>query len=100
MRADRLSAGSLGRLARNCSRRAQMCRFLRYLIRMKTSHLLSFLCGSLLALGLATVSQTKASGPNHVFELRVYHAAPGKLDALKTRFGDHTDTIFKKHNMK
>ena len=24
----------------------------------------------------------------------------GKLEALKTRFGDHTDAIFKRHNMK
>jgi hypothetical protein len=24
----------------------------------------------------------------------------GKMDALKARFGDHTDAIFKRHNMK
>ena len=66
---------------------------------MKT-HILSFLLGAAVVFGLTTVSQSKASGPNHVYELRIYHAAAGKLDALKARFGDHTDTIFKRHNMK
>ena len=37
---------------------------------------------------------------HHVYELRMYHVSPGKMDALKTRFGDHTDAIFKRHNMK
>ena len=66
---------------------------------MKT-HILSFLLGAAVVFGLTTISQSKASGPNHVYELRIYHAAAGKLDALKARFGDHTDTIFKRHNMK
>jgi hypothetical protein len=30
----------------------------------------------------------------------VYHANPGKLDALHKRFRDHTITIFNKHHMK
>lgn len=34
-----------------------------------------------------------------VFELRVYHAPPGKLADLQARFRDHTIGIFKKHNM-
>jgi len=33
------------------------------------------------------------------FEMRIYHAAPGKIDALNTRFKDHTNKIFKKHDM-
>ncbi|HLX64136.1 MAG TPA: NIPSNAP family protein [Planctomycetota bacterium] len=33
------------------------------------------------------------------FELRVYHAAEGKLDALNARFRDHTLKIFEKHGM-
>jgi hypothetical protein len=36
---------------------------------------------------------------SHIFELRTYHAAPGKLDALTARFRDHVDAILKKHNM-
>ena len=35
----------------------------------------------------------------HVYELRIYHVHEGKADALRKRFGDHTDTIFRKHNM-
>jgi hypothetical protein len=33
------------------------------------------------------------------FELRTYYAAPGKLEALNTRFRDHTCALFKKHGM-
>jgi len=36
----------------------------------------------------------------HVFELRTYHAAPGKLDALLARFRDHTVGLFNKHGMR
>ena len=36
----------------------------------------------------------------HVFELRLYHAKEGKLEALKARFRDHTDALFQRHNMK
>jgi len=41
------------------------------------------------------------SNPSHyVYELRLYHVHEGKMDALKARFGDYTDAIFKRHNMK
>ena len=33
------------------------------------------------------------------FELRIYHAAEGKLDALNTRFKDHTTALFTRHGM-
>ena len=35
-----------------------------------------------------------------VFELRVYHAAPGKLGDLLARFREHTTKLFEKHGMK
>ena len=35
-----------------------------------------------------------------VFELRVYHAAAGKLGELEARFRDHTIKIFDRHGMK
>ena len=41
----------------------------------------------------------QAAAANHVFELRTYTAPPGKLEALKTRFRDHTIRIFKQHHM-
>jgi NIPSNAP len=33
------------------------------------------------------------------FELRVYHVAPGKMEALQARFRDHTNKLFEKHGM-
>ncbi len=36
---------------------------------------------------------------SRVFELRVYYAADGKLDALNARFRDHTTKLFEKHGM-
>ncbi|MCO8120815.1 NIPSNAP family protein [Stieleria sp. TO1_6] len=35
-----------------------------------------------------------------VFELRVYQAAPGKLDKLDARFRDHTIDLFNKHGIR
>jgi hypothetical protein len=35
-----------------------------------------------------------------VYELRVYHAAPGKLVDLQARFRNHTIKIFDRHGMK
>jgi hypothetical protein len=35
-----------------------------------------------------------------VYELRVYHAPPGKLPELLTRFREHTVKIFDRHGMK
>lgn len=35
-----------------------------------------------------------------VYELRVYHAAPGKQGELLARFRDHTVKIFQRHGMK
>ena len=41
-----------------------------------------------------------SSPPNHVYELRLYQVNDGKIDALIARFGEHTDSIFRRHNMK
>ena len=35
-----------------------------------------------------------------IYELRVYHAAPGKLPELLTRFREHTVKLFDRHGMK
>jgi NIPSNAP len=35
-----------------------------------------------------------------VYELRIYHAAPGKLGELLARFRDHTAKLFEKHGLK
>jgi len=67
---------------------------------MKAFHLLSFLCGAAVMLGVSTLSRSNAESPHHVYELRLYHVNEGKMDQLKARFGNHTDAIFKRHNMK
>ncbi len=35
-----------------------------------------------------------------VYELRIYHVVPGKMDDLVSRFRDHTEKLFVKHGMK
>jgi hypothetical protein len=40
-----------------------------------------------------------AGNDNRVFELRTYHAAEGKFDALQARFRDHTVKLFEKHGI-
>jgi hypothetical protein len=59
---------------------------------------LSFFCGAAVMLGFSALSGSNPS--HHVYELRMYHVHEGKMGALKARFGDHTDAIFKRHNMK
>ena len=51
-------------------------------------------------LGLSTLSGSNAESPHHVYELRLYHVNEGKINALRDRFGNYTDAIFKRHNMK
>lgn len=45
-------------------------------------------------------TRTAQAASSRVYELRVYHTYPGKLDILLTRFRDHTMTIFERHDMK
>ena len=61
--------------------------------------LISFAVGSLISARLAHVSQVRADS-NHVFELRVYHAVPGKLPALEARFRDTTSKLLAKDDLK
>ncbi len=61
---------------------------------MKTNLLLG------LALGLASLTPAPAAqNDTRCYEMRVYYAAPGKLDALNARFRDHTCKLFEKHGM-
>ena len=59
---------------------------------MKSVYL--FLCGLCLAVSLPGVA---AEPDTRCFEMRTYYAAPGKLDALQSRFRDHTCALFEKH---
>lgn len=57
----------------------------------------AFAAGSLLT-ALLRVNHVSADS-NHVFELPVYHALPGKLPALEARFRDVTSKILAKDNL-
>lgn len=54
-----------------------------------------------LPLGLALIIGNLSAEPasTTVYELRIYHAAPGKMDALLARFRQHTTKLFEKHGM-
>jgi hypothetical protein len=65
---------------------------------MKIFYLVSFLGGAAMTLGLSGL--VRSNPPDHVYELRMYQVNEGKMDALIARFADHTDAIFKRHNMK
>ena len=45
-------------------------------------------------------NSNSAPGTAGVYELRVYHAAAGKLPELLARFREHTVKIFERHGMK
>src|ERR1700733_1079833 len=64
------------------------------------SHVLSFVSGGLLVLGMTAVTQSHAQTPGHVYELRVYHVKEGKMDAVEASFRDHITGVFKRLNMK
>lgn len=48
---------------------------------------------------LAMLTTTFAAADERCFEMRVYYAPPGKLDALHARFRDHTIKLFEKHGI-
>jgi hypothetical protein len=54
--------------------------------------LVSFAAGSVLTARLMHLSQVRADS-NRVFELNVYHAVPGKVPALESRFRDASKLI-------
>ena len=55
---------------------------------------------SVLLVGLTLSAPSLAvAKDNKVYELRIYTAAAGKLDALNARFRDHTLKLFEKHGM-
>jgi hypothetical protein len=50
--------------------------------------------------GLIALSAGPAGAADtRCYEMRIYYAAPGKLDALNTRFREHTCKLFEKHGM-
>lgn len=67
---------------------------------MKLFPLLS--CLSIMALFLGHGENALAEEKkkdDRIYEMRIYYAAEGKLDALESRFRDHTVKLFEKHGM-
>jgi hypothetical protein len=61
----------------------------------------SFTAAPLLSAAVLAASKSAvAKDSPTVYELRVYHAAPGKLPDLLRRFREHTMKLFSKHRMK
>ncbi len=56
----------------------------------------TFLTAIMLATSLPAFAAEKDT---RVFEMRTYHAVPGKLDALHARFREHTTKLFEKHGI-
>ncbi len=69
---------------------------------MRTLMRAAIVLGGLAA--ILTISRAPAwaaddAAPGKVYDMRIYKANPGKLEALNARFRDHTCKIFKKHGM-
>jgi uncharacterized membrane-anchored protein len=60
--------------------------------------LVAFAAGSPMTGRLLHANEVKADS-NRVFQLRVYHALPGKLPMLESRFRDTTSKILARHNV-
>lgn len=54
---------------------------------------------ALLAASLSLAAAEDKAKDCRLYELRTYHAEPGKLDALLARFRNHTLRLFEKHGM-
>jgi hypothetical protein len=57
-----------------------------------------FAAGSLTTAGLLQSKAVKAAS-DQVFELRIYHAVPGRLPVMESRFRDTTSKLLAKHNL-
>jgi hypothetical protein len=66
---------------------------------MKRRTMLRGVGASALLAGFIGRSGLAQAAPGTVFELRVYHAAEGKLPALLARFRDHTVGLFARHGI-
>jgi len=66
---------------------------------MKRSHFLRLMLAGISILGMASPVKAEEKPAPGCYELRIYFANEGKLDALLTRFRDHTTGLFAKHGM-
>lgn len=57
------------------------------------------ICIALIVASATRSDQAVAAEGTRIFELRTYHATPGKMADLNKRFKEHTNALFKKHGM-
>jgi hypothetical protein len=60
---------------------------------------LTGLAAAMLLVSGYAMGRAAQPSPAHVYELRTYTAADGKLAAVNARFRDHTRWIFERHHM-
>jgi hypothetical protein len=60
--------------------------------------LVAFAAGLFTAARISHLDEVRADS-NRVFELRIYHALPGKLPAMESRFRDTTSKLLVKHDL-
>jgi hypothetical protein len=60
--------------------------------------IVAFAAGLFTAGRLSHLNEVRADS-NRVFELRIYHALPGKLPAMESRFRDTTSKLLVKHDL-
>jgi hypothetical protein len=60
--------------------------------------LIVFAAGAVVSAGVVHANQARAES-RRVFELRIYHAVPGKMPALEARFRDTTSQLLAKHDL-
>ena len=60
--------------------------------------LIAFAAGLFTAGRISHLDEVRADS-NRVFELRIYHALPGKLPAMESRFRDTTSKLLVKHDL-
>src|SRR6266849_433242 len=102
MLADPRAPGLAQMLYFSASLRTKTKRYLRRTAMSRNILYVLLAIGAALAVGywFGRTTTVAAAGTNgKVFEIRTYTAEPGKLDALHSRFRDHTLEIFKKHGM-
>jgi hypothetical protein len=61
--------------------------------------LVALVVGGLIGACFVLASKVRADS-NRVFELRIYHAVPGKLPLMESRFRDTTSKILARHHLK
>jgi hypothetical protein len=61
---------------------------------------LKIAAAAILVMSGYAIGRASQAAPAHIYELRTYTAAEGKLDAVNARFRDNTRRIFDRHGMK